>query len=107
MPDRAPAAPLYRRVVDALTDQGKSKTWLHQRSGVARNTVDNWAKQPKVPQVGTVLAVARALGIDEAEAVQLAGITANGGAIQEGAAIDLADVGTDALLAEIRRRIPE
>jgi hypothetical protein len=104
MPDRAPALPLYQRVVAELATQGRSKTWLHQRTGVARNTVDNWAKQPRAPQAGTVLSVTRELGIADDEALELAGITPTGVVVTT---VDLAVIGTDALLAEIRRRIPE
>lgn len=101
--DRCPAAPLHDRVIAELARQGRTKTWLHQHSGVARNTLDNWARQPRPPQIGTVLSVAAALGIDPEEAARLAGITAE--TVPAGA--DLASVDTDVLLAEVRRRIPE
>lgn len=72
--ERGPAAPWYDRVVAELARQGRTKTWLNRRSGVSRATIDNWEKQPKSPQAGTVTAVADVLGIPRDEAARLAGL---------------------------------
>ena len=101
-----PAKPLYDAVIRALAAQGRSKNWLHLRSGVARNTLDNWRTRPRPPQSRTVLAVAHALGMDRDEALRLAGVIRESPEPQpEGA--DLSWASTDDLLAEIRRRIPD
>lgn len=104
---RAPAAPYYALVVDRLKRDGKGKLWLSQRSGVSRNTVDNWAKQPKPPQPATVLAVADVLGIDHDEALRLAGISPTATEPEEGEPVDLSKVSIDDLLAEVRRRVKD
>lgn len=104
--DRAPAAPFHAAVMAALKTRGMTKSQLHQKSGVARSTLDTWKTQPRAPQPGTVLAVADALGIDRGEALRLAGVLADTKAAVEGTTVDLSDVDTDVLLAEIRRRIP-
>lgn len=105
-----PALPYHAVVVATLQEQGKSKSWLSQRSGVSRNTIDNWAKQPRAPQAGTVVAVAKVLGIHPKLALQLAGVAD----VIERYEIDeqdgvpnLASVPTDVLMAELRRRIPD
>jgi transcriptional regulator with XRE-family HTH domain len=105
--DRAPAAPFHAAVVEALKTRGMTKAQLHQRSGVARSTLDTWKTQPRPPQAATVLAVADALDIDRGEALRLAGVLADTKAVKEGTTVDLSDVDTDVLLAEIRRRIPD
>ncbi|MDH2424838.1 helix-turn-helix transcriptional regulator [Sphaerisporangium sp. TRM90804] len=103
--DRAPAAPFHALVLATLNEQGKSQNWLHKRTGISRNTISAWAKQPRPPQAGTVLAVADALGIDRGEALRLAGVMADTKAALEGTTVDLSEVDTEVLLAEIRRRI--
>ena len=106
MPQPTPARPFYDAIARALAAQGRSKNWLHLRSGVARNTIDNWKTRPRPPMSRTVLAVAHALGMDADEALKLAGIVKEPPeTAQEGP--DLTGVSTDDLLAEIRRRIPE
>lgn len=104
--DRAPAAPFHAAVMEALKTRGLTKSQLHQRSGVARSTIDTWATQPRPPQPATVLAVADVLDIDRGEALRLAGVLADTKATVEGTTVDLSEVDTDVLLAEVRRRIP-
>ncbi|MFI6510044.1 helix-turn-helix domain-containing protein [Streptosporangium sp. NPDC050855] len=114
MSDQPPAAPFHALVVSTLKRQGKNMTWLGQRSGVSRNTIGNWAKQPRPPQPGTVLQVADALGIEHDRALQLSGLTdAPPPPLGEDLA-DLSTVPTDALVDqlrligdELRRRIPD
>lgn len=72
---RAPAArELYKLVLETTALKGWTKAELSERSGVARSTIDGWAKNPRPPQARSVAAVADVLGIDRAEAVRLAGI---------------------------------
>lgn len=105
MTERAPAAPFHARVIATLNDQGRSLNWLHQQTGISRNTFAAWAKQPRPPQAKTVLAVANALGIDRGEALRLAGVMDDSKAAIEGTTVDLSEVDSDVLLAEIRRRL--
>jgi transcriptional regulator with XRE-family HTH domain len=107
MTEGAPAAPFHQAVVRALRDQRKTKLWLHQETGIARNTINAWETQPRPPQARTVMAVADALGMDRIEALQLAGIVPGVTVEVEEDAVPLAAVDTDVLLAEIRRRIPD
>lgn len=102
---RAPAAPLYAAVEAALSAQGKTKTWLHETSGIARTTIDRWKTQKNPPLAATVVPVAKTLGIDEAEALRLGGVGTDVTVTQEAGPVSLADLDTDVLLAEIRRRI--
>lgn len=89
-----------------LEKQRRTKNWLHQRSGVARNTIDEWATQPRAPQVRTVVAVANALGIDEDEAIELAGIrSGRKPPVDDDGRVDLSDVSSDDLAAEVLRRM--
>ena len=101
--DTPPAAPLYEAVTDALKRIGMTKVQLHQRSGVARSTIDGWKTRMTPPHAATVLNVARVVGIEDDEALRLAGLKGPK-AIPPA---DLAEVPTDDLLAEIRRRIPD
>jgi transcriptional regulator with XRE-family HTH domain len=105
--DRAPAAPLHDLVLTTLKEQGRSQNWLHKRTGVSRNTITSWKTQPRPPQAGTVLTIADALGIDRGEALRLAGVMSDTKAAIEGTTVDLSEVHIDALLAEIRRRVPD
>jgi transcriptional regulator with XRE-family HTH domain len=102
--DDAPARAFYDLAMATMKRLGKNKTWLAQRSQVNRNTIENWAKQPRPPQSATVLQVADALGIEHDRALRLAGLAERP---PEGEALDLASVPTDELLAEVRRRIPD
>lgn len=101
--NKPPALPLYEAVMERLKATGTTKLQLHQRSGVARSTVDAWRTRLTTPQPSTVLSVARELGINEDEALRLAGLK---GPLPVPPA-DLAEVPTDDLLAEIRRRIKD
>lgn len=92
--------------MEALKTRGLTKSQLHQRSGVARSTIDTWKTQPRPPQPATVIAVADVLEIDRGEALRLAGVLADTKAATDGTTVDLSDVDTDVLLAEVRRRIP-
>ncbi len=114
MSESIPGRPLYDHVVELLNRQGKTKTWLAQRAGVSRVTIENWTKQPKPPQSATVLAVADALGIDHDKALRLAGLLPNEPHPLLGPDADLTKVPSDELVAqigrlaaELRRRIPE
>lgn len=102
MPETAPAAKFHKRVVTELARQGMSKNQLHIRSGVARNTIDNWATQPKSPQAGTVAAVADVLGIPREEAAKLAGLPVN---TLTAVSVDLSSVSDEDLAAEVLRRM--
>jgi hypothetical protein len=105
MADRAPAAPLHAFITAELDRQGRDKAWLERESEVRRTTIDRWKTQPRRPKAATVNKVAEALGMDPAKARRLAGFGGDAVVAEGGAA--LAEVDTDALLAEIRRRIPE
>jgi len=107
MTDRAPAARFHEAVMRALAEQGRTKNWLHKRTGVARGTIDAWATQPGMPQARTVLAVAEALDLDPAESLRLAGLLPHVTVDVDGQAVAITDVDTDVLLAEIRRRISD
>lgn len=107
MTESAPAAPFHQAVLRALRDQRKNKLWLHKETGVARNTINAWATQPRPPQARTVIRVADALGIDHAEALRLAGLAPSIAITAEKTPVPLSEVDTDVLLAEIRRRIPD
>lgn len=76
MSSQPPARAWYRLVTEAIALRGWSKQELSDRSGVARSTIDGWARNPRKPQAKSVNAVADALGIDRAEALRLAGVTA-------------------------------
>lgn len=102
MANPPPAAPLYEAVAAALETTGMTKVQLHQRSGIARSTIDGWKTAARPPHAATVLAVAKVVGIEAEEALRLAGLGAGKGSPPA----DLSEVDTDDLLAEIRRRIP-
>lgn len=106
MSDNAPARQFFELIEATLNQQGKTKAWLAQRSKVNRNTINNWGTQPRTPQAANVLAVADALNIEQHRALRLAGLSTE---MPRGDSdsLDLATVPTDALLAEIRRRIPD
>lgn len=101
----APAAKWHAAVMAELAKQGHTRNWLHRRSGVARNTIDRWATQPHPPQAGTVLAVAKALGLDHAWALRLAGVPGAEAVAEAATPAPLGGAATDDLLAELRRRI--
>ena len=68
------AVRLYERVERERALKGWSWTRLQRETGVARSTFAKWQTQPQPPQPATVNAVADALGIGRAEALELAGI---------------------------------
>jgi hypothetical protein len=105
MTEGAPAARFHEAVLRVLQEQGRSKNWLHNKTGVARSTVDAWAIQPRPPQARTVLAVAEALGMDRTDALRLAGVLADLTVDINDEAVALTELDTDVLLAELRRRI--
>lgn len=114
MSDRTPAKPLHDLVMKTLKEQGRSQNWLHKRTGVSRNTINAWARQPRPPSARTVLSVADALGLDRAEALRLGGVMSDAAAARQGVAPDLSEIPTDALVEELhrigdelRRRIPD
>jgi transcriptional regulator with XRE-family HTH domain len=72
--DNAPASRFLDLVEATLAQQGKTKTWLAQRSEVSRATINNWRKQPRTPQAASVLAIADVLGIGHDEALRLSGL---------------------------------
>jgi hypothetical protein len=88
--------------MELLAEQGKSKLWLHQRSGVARDTINALAKQPRPPQAATVAAIADVLGMDRQEAARLAGLPVN---TLTAVTVDLSHITDEALLAEMHRRL--
>lgn len=75
--ERGVAYDFWVRVKDALADKGWTDTELHQRTGVARSTVNNLKTATRVSR-RTVNKLAQALGIDSEEAWRLAGITPAG-----------------------------
>jgi transcriptional regulator with XRE-family HTH domain len=86
-----------------LKEQGRSQNWLHKRTGVSRNTLTSWSRQPRPPSARTVLSVADALGLDRAEALRLGGVMSDATAAREGVAADLSEIPTDALVEELHR----
>lgn len=101
--DTPPAALLYEAVDEAIKRTGLTKVQVHRRSGVARSTIDGWKTRMTPPHASTVLSVARVVGISDDEALRLAGLKGP----QPVPPADLAEVPTDDLLAEIRRRIED
>lgn len=99
-----PAARFHARVLTELASKGRSKLWLHQQSGVARNTIDNWATQPRSPQAASIMAVADALDIPREEAAALSGLV---GGIWDAAAesIDLTGFSDIEVLMELAKRV--
>lgn len=112
MSEEAPARQFFDLIEATLNKQGKTKTWLAQRSKVNRNTINNWSWQPRAPQSANVLAVADALNIEHDKALRLAGLSTPRPI--EGEPLNLAEVPTDDLTSllhrvgdELRRRIPD
>lgn len=75
---RAPARPLYDRLMQLMVANGWTTVQLAEKAGIARGTIDNWKDQPRSPLPSTVKSVAERLDIDYLEALQLAGIQAPG-----------------------------
>lgn len=104
MTSNAPARQFYELVEATLNKQGKTKSWLAQRSKVNRNTINNWATQPRTPQAGNVLAVADALGIEHERALRLAGLRTEEPRV-DNSAPTVAEASDEELLAEVLRRL--
>lgn len=104
MNNNAPARRFYELVEATLNKQGKTKSWLAQRSKVNRNTINNWATQPRTPQAGNVLAVADALGIEHERALRLAGLRTEEPSV-DNSAPTVAEASDEELLAEVLRRL--
>lgn len=108
MTDRPPAAAAFHAAIEAaLDDLGRDKAWLSRETGIARSTINDWKRNPRPPKAKNVNLVADALGMDRNEARQLAGFTGAPIAGPDGEPVPLAELDTDELLAEIRRRIPD
>lgn len=70
-----PARPLYDLVKRIQVEKGWTGVQLARNAGVDRGTIENWATQPRPPLAATIKGVAERLGIDYAEALELAGIS--------------------------------
>jgi transcriptional regulator with XRE-family HTH domain len=86
--------------------RGWTKVRLARELGLDRTTIENWKKQPQPPQSPTIKNVADTLGIDHAEALQLAGLTIPSGnpsprRDDDGRRIDAQLDQNEAILAEI------
>lgn len=101
MSDNAPALPFFQLVEATLAERGQTKTWLSQRSGVTRTTLNNWRTKPRSPQASSVLAVADTLGIDRQKALRLAGLPANPATADDLA--NLADLPTGVLVERLHQ----
>ncbi len=64
----------WLRLEQARYEQRLSKADLHERTGIARTTIDNLQTSTRPPQPRIVHALADALGIDRTEAARLAGL---------------------------------
>ena len=106
MSEDAPARPFLELVEAALASQGKTKTWLSQRSQVSRATINNWRTAPRTPHAANVLSVADALGIDRDKALRLAGLPSVGGESADDAT-DLSALPTAAIVERIHRLTDE
>lgn len=73
-PRSAPARPLWDRIQAICAERGWSTVRLERETGVSRQTIAKWKTQPRAPQAATVNTVARVLGIEQEEALRLAGI---------------------------------
>lgn len=105
MTDHAPAAPLHAAIEAALDEMGRDKVWLSREARLARSTINGWKTNPNAPRAASVNRVADALGMGREEARRLAGLSGPQVIAAEEEAVTLSEVDTDALLAEIRRRI--
>lgn len=55
--------PVLDAIDTVIKDAGVSYTYIHEKSGVAQNTLRNWhLRRTKKPQFATVAAVVRACG---------------------------------------------
>lgn len=105
MSDNAPALPFLQLVEAALAERGQTKTWLSQRSGVTRTTLNNWRSKPRSPQASSVLAVADTLGIDHKKALRLAGLPADTSAAAD--LTNLTDLPTGVIVEKLHQLTDE
>lgn len=73
-PASAPARPLWARITAIRAERELSWEALERLVGVSRTTIDKWKRAARPPQAATVNKVAERLGIDQTEALTLAGI---------------------------------
>lgn len=107
MSENAPALPFLQLVEATLAERGQTKTWLSQRSGVTRATLNNWRTKPRSPQASSVLAVADVLDIDHQKALRLAGLPSVGEALPADDGADLSALQPPALVERIHRLTSE
>lgn len=84
---------------------GATQTEIAERTGLTQPTVNRW--RTSKPKVDNVIAFARAYDRPVLEAFVAAELISKEDAEITEVAADLAEVPTDDLLAEIRRRIPD
>jgi transcriptional regulator with XRE-family HTH domain len=70
-----PARPLWDRLESIRISNGWTRQQLADRAGVARTTIDRWKTQQRSPLPPLIKDVAKRLGIDYDEALELAGVT--------------------------------
>lgn len=64
----------WLRLEQARYDQQMSKHQLHEKTGVARSTIDNLKTSARPPAARIVHALADAVGLDRTDAARLAGL---------------------------------
>ena len=89
--------------VQKVTD-GASQTAIAERAGIAQSSVNRW--KTVIPKSENVISFAKAYGRPPLEALLAAGIVSDEDVNLTQVPANLSEVETDALLAEIRRRIP-
>lgn len=85
--------------------EGASAREIARRSGIGQTSVNRW--QTSDPKPESVRAFAHAYGRPVMEALIAAGIVDKDDAEVRELPADLSSVSTEALLAELRRRIPD
>ena len=73
-PRHGVAHPFWLRLEQLRYERGLTKADLHERSGVARTTIDNLKTSTRPPQPRIVHALAEVVGMDRTEAARLAGL---------------------------------
>lgn len=71
---RGVAYDFWLRLEQARVHNQLTKADLHERSGIARTTIDNLRTSTRTPQARIVHALADAVGLDRDEANRLAGL---------------------------------
>lgn len=84
---------------------GAKQTAIAERTGIAQSSVNRW--QTVIPKSENVISFAKAYNRPPLEALLAAGIVNDDDVALTQVPADLAEVDTDALLAEVRRRIPD